>query len=243
MSAVPPGATPSESSGPPGADRRREESRGGGPPSLDRESVSPLTVNRLSVYLRSLRTLEARGVERVSSQQLAGEFHLSPTQIRKDLAQFGEFGVRGVGYDVGSLAAKLADLLGLDRVHPIVLVGMGNLGTALARFPSFNSGSFLVVAGFDSDPAKIGRRIGRVEVHAPDRLAEVVAATGATMAILAVPAAAAERSFRQLAEAGVACVLNFAPLSLPSGPACRVKNVDLRIHLEELAFFLEPRRG
>ena len=223
------------------ASRARETAGDIAPAALDREAVSPLTVNRLSVYLRSLRTLEARGVERVSSQQLAREFHLSPTQIRKDLAQFGEFGVRGVGYEVRSLSAKLADLLRLDRVHPIVLVGMGNLGTALARFPSFNSGSFLVVAGFDSDAAKIGRRIGRVPVHAPAELPQVVAATGATMAILAVPADAAERAFRQLAETGITSVLNFAPLSLPSQPGCRVKNVDLRIHLEELAFFLEPR--
>jgi redox-sensing transcriptional repressor len=209
------------------------------PPALDRDTVSPLTVNRLSVYLRSLRTLATRGVDRVSSQELAREFHLSPTQIRKDLAQFGEFGVRGVGYDVASLSAKLAGLLRLEHVHPIVLVGMGNLGTALARFPSFNSGSFLVVAGFDSDPAKVGRLVGGVPVHPPERLAEVVAETGARMAILAVPAEAAERAFRQVVAAGIRSVLNFAPLSLPPRPDCRVKNVDLRIHLEELAFFLE----
>ena len=235
---------PLDSTGAPkGVGRTRENAAGGAPAALEREGVSPLTINRLSVYLRSLRTLEARGVERVSSQQLAREFHLSPTQIRKDLAQFGEFGVRGVGYEVGSLAAKLADLLGLDRVHPIVLVGMGNLGTALARFPSFNSGSFLVVAGFDSDPEKVGRRVGRVPVHAAEDLSRVVAETGATMAILAVPADAAERAFQQLAAAGIQSVLNFAPLSLPSRPECRVKNVDLRIHLEELAFYLEPRDG
>ncbi|HLF57253.1 MAG TPA: redox-sensing transcriptional repressor Rex [Thermoanaerobaculia bacterium] len=227
---------------PTGSGRPRGGAAPEGSPShpLTREGVSPLTVNRLSVYLRSLRNLEARGIQRVSSQQLASEFHLSSTQIRKDLAQFGEFGVRGVGYEVASLAAKLSDLLRLDRVHPVVLVGMGNLGTALARFPAFNSGSFLVVAGFDSDPAKVGRRIGRVPVHALDDLGRVVAETEARMAILAVPAEAAEETFRLLSGAGVSSVLNFAPMSLPSLPSCRVKNVDLRIHLEELAFFLEP---
>jgi redox-sensing transcriptional repressor len=203
-----------------------------------REVVSLLTVNRLSVYLRSLRHLETRGVRNVSSQRLAAEFHLSASQIRKDLAQFGEFGVRGVGYDVAGLAAKLSHLLGLDRSRRVVIVGMGNLGTALARFPSFNRGSFQVVAGFDADPAKVGRRIGGVPTHAMAQLPRVVAETGASMAILAVPADAAPAAHAEIAAAGISGVLNFAPVSLPSTAACRVKNLDLRIHLEELAFFL-----
>jgi len=206
-------------------------------------SVSPLTVNRLSIYLRSLRTLEARQVPFVSSQQMAEEFHLSASQIRKDLAQFGEFGVRGVGYDVSGLAQKLATLLGLERAHRVVLVGMGNLGTALARYPSFNSGSFQVVAGFDSDPAKVGRRIGRVLVHPMRDLGAVVGESGATMAIVAVPADAAPQALEALAAAGIGSILNFAPISLPSSSRCRVKNLDLRIHLEELAFFLGSAPG
>jgi len=204
-----------------------------------RALVSLLTVNRLSVYLRSLRRLEERGVRNVSSQRLAEEFHLSASQIRKDLAQFGEFGVRGVGYDVASLADRLSHLLGLDQARRVVIVGMGNLGTALARFPSFNSGSFQVVAGFDADPAKVGKRIGRVPTYAVADLERVVAETAASMAILAVPAAAAAAAHAAAAAAGIRAVLNFAPVSLPSSDACRVKNLDLRIHLEELAFFLE----
>jgi redox-sensing transcriptional repressor len=203
-----------------------------------REAISPLTVNRLSVYLRCLRTLESRGVTRVSSQELAREFHLSPTQIRKDLAQFGEFGVRGVGYDVGALAAKLSDLLRLDTEHRIAIVGVGNLGTALARFPAFNSASFRVVAAIDSDPAKAGKRVGRLTVGPMTEIAELVRSSGATMAILAVPAEAAAAACEACAAAGVVTVLNFAPVSLPSTRGCRVKNVDLRIHLEELAFYL-----
>ena len=201
--------------------------------------VSPLTVNRLSVYLRSLRALEARGVRRVSSLQLAREFNLSAALIRKDLAQFGEFGVRGVGYDVAALGEKLALLLRLDRQQRIVLVGMGSLGTALARFPAFNSGSFRVVAGFDTDPSKIGRRIGSVPVHGPARLPAVVRATEATMAILAVPAEEAAGAYAALASAGIRSVLNFAPVSLAPLPGCRIKSVDLRIPLEELSFFLD----
>jgi redox-sensing transcriptional repressor len=204
-----------------------------------RESISPLTVNRLSVYLRCLRTLEARGVARISSHELAREFHLSSSGIRKDLAQFGEFGVRGVGYDVAALGAKLAALLRLDAEHRIVVVGMGNLGTALARFPAFNSGSFQVVAAVDSDPAKTGRRVGRLSIAGMDALASEVRGAAATMAILAVPAEAAAAAFDACAAAGVSAVLNFAPVSLRSTRGCRVKNVDLRIQLEELAFYLE----
>jgi redox-sensing transcriptional repressor len=200
--------------------------------------VSPLTINRLSVYLRSLRQLEESGVRKVSSQQLAKRFHLSSTQIRKDLAQFGDFGVRGVGYDVVELANDLSTLLGLDRVHPLILVGMGNLGTALARFPAFNSGPFRVVAGLDTDPAKIGRKVGGITVSDWKELDLVVAQTRAEMAVLAVPAEAAAAACGEISRLGIQSVLNFAPVSLPSLPGCRVKNVDLRIHLEELAFFL-----
>lgn len=203
-----------------------------------REAISPLTVNRISVYLRCLRALEARGVTRISSQELAREFHLSPTQIRKDLAQFGEFGVRGVGYDVAALATKLSDLIRLDSEHRIVIVGMGNLGTALARFPAFNSASFRVVAAIDSDPSKAGKRVGRLSIAPMSDLAEQVRTNGATMAILAVPADAAQAASDACVGAGVSAILNFAPVSLPPTRACRVKNVDLRIYLEELAFYL-----
>jgi redox-sensing transcriptional repressor len=217
---------------------RNGAARAGSAPAFRREAISPFTVHRLPVYLRCLRTLEARGVGRITSFELAREFHLSPTVIRKDLARFGEFGMRGVGYDVAALAAKLVDLLRLDVEHRIAIVGVGNLGTALARFPAFNTGGFRVVAALDSDPAKTGRRLGRLTVAPMSELAAEVRATGATIAILAVPAAAAAAACDACAAAGIAAVLNFAPLSLPSTQKLRVENVDLRIHLEELAFYL-----
>ncbi|HEX6862848.1 MAG TPA: redox-sensing transcriptional repressor Rex, partial [Thermoanaerobaculia bacterium] len=124
------------------------------------EEVSPLTLNRLSFYLRCLRHLQEMGIKRVSSQEMAQRYHLSATQIRKDLAQFGEFGIRGVGYEVEELADHLSSLLGLDRQHTMVIVGMGNLGTALAQYLGFNYGAFRVVAGVDTDPVKVGREIG-----------------------------------------------------------------------------------
>jgi len=206
--------------------------------------VSSLTVNRLSIYLRSLRRLQEEGETRVSSEHLARRFNLSSAQIRKDLAHFGEFGVRGVGYDVEELADRLSALLSLDRIHRIGIVGMGNIGTALARSPAFNSGSFLVVAGYDNDPAKIGRKIGGVLVRPTADLARGVVEAAVGIGVIAVPGDVAAWAYAELAAAGVRAVLNFSTAAISSLPHCRVKNVDLRVHLEELAFFLQktPQR-
>lgn len=200
--------------------------------------VSPLTLNRISIYLRSLRRLQRQGIERISSQRLAERFHLSSAQIRKDLAQFGEFGIRGVGYEVSELIERLTALLGLDLPRRLIIVGAGNLGTALARFVGFNSGSFEVVAVVDSDPDKVGERIGRLHIRSPDRLEETVAATHAEIGVLTVPAEAAQENYDHLVACGIQAVLNFAPVRLELDPRTVVKNVDFRIHLEELGYFL-----
>jgi len=202
------------------------------------EEVSPLTLNRLSFYLRCLRHLQELGVNRVSSQEMAQRYHLSATQIRKDLAQFGEFGIRGVGYDVDALADHLNSLLGLDRQHALVIVGMGNLGSALAQYLGFNYGAFRVVAGVDNDPKKIGRRVARLIVRSSLDLKQVVRDSGAEIGVLAVPAEAAQENYDALAEVGIKGVLNFAPVRVKRRPDVPLKNVDLRINLEELAFFL-----
>ena len=204
----------------------------------ENDEVSALTLNRLSFYLRCLRHLQELGVERISSQELARRYHLSATQIRKDLAQFGEFGIRGVGYEVDELADHLNSLLGLDRQHTMVIVGMGNLGTALAQYLGFNYGAFRVVAGVDKDPAKVGREIAGFRIRHASELAQVVRESGAEIGVLAVPAEAAQENYEALAEAGVKGVLNFAPVRVKRRPDVLLKNVDLRIFLEELAFFL-----
>jgi len=202
------------------------------------DEVSPLTLNRLSFYLRCLRHLQEQDIRRISSQELARRYHLSATQIRKDLAQFGEFGIRGVGYEVNALADHLNSLLGLDRRHAMVIVSMGNLGSALARYLGFNYGAFQVVAGVDKDPRVIGKTIGGFTVRPAADLAQVVADTGAEIGVLAVPAEAAQENYDALADAGVKGVLNFAPVRVKRRPGVPLKNVDLRINLEELAFFL-----
>lgn len=202
------------------------------------DDISPLALNRLSVYLRCLRHLLGEGVTRIASQQLARRFQLSAAQIRKDLAHFGEFGIRGVGYDVAELKERLEGLLGLAREHPAVIVGAGNIGRALARFPGFNSDAFRVYAIFDNDPQKVGQSLNHLVIRPSDELVVTVRAVGAEIGILAVPAPAAQENYDRLVEAGVRAVLNFAPVPIEADPGVRVKSVDLLIFLEELAYFL-----
>jgi redox-sensing transcriptional repressor len=202
------------------------------------EGVSPLTLNRLSVYLRCLRHLQEAGVKRISSQALADRYLLSASQIRKDLAQFGEFGIRGVGYDVADLRSRLETLLGLHRERGVVIVGAGNVGRALARFPGLGSGSFRLHAIFDVDPEKVGGQLLDHTIRHSREIPEVVRETGAEIGILAVPAEVAQENYDVLVAAGIQAVLNFAPVQLRLDPAVRVKNVDLLIFLEELGFYL-----
>lgn len=201
-------------------------------------SVSPLTLNRISFYLRCLRALHDEDVRRVSSKELARRFNLSAAQIRKDLAQFGEFGIRGVGYDVDHLSEHLSERLGLQRLHRMLIVGLGNLGSALARSFGFNSGPFEVVAGVDRDPAKIGTRLGGFTIRSTDELADVVRDSAADIGVLTVPAEVAQKNYQLLIEAGIRGILNFSPVRLPPVDGVALKHVDLRIHLEELAYHL-----
>jgi redox-sensing transcriptional repressor len=202
------------------------------------ESISPLTLNRLSVYLRALRQLADEGVQRISSREMANSFHLSAPQIRKDLAQFGELGIRGVGYDVAHLRDKLEIQLGLRREHRAVIVGAGNIGSALAQFPGLNSEQFKVVGLVDIDKARIGTKVGDVTVRPSSDLARIVREKDAELGILAVPAEAAQENYDAMHAAGIRAVLNFAPVHLREVESTRVKNVDLMIFLEELAHYL-----
>jgi redox-sensing transcriptional repressor len=204
------------------------------------EKISELTTSRLSVYLRCLNLLAAAGIKTISSQALADQFQLNSAQIRKDLAHFGEFGTRGVGYSVDALRRHLTQILGLDRTHRVGIVGAGNLGTALANYNGFRESNFEVIALFDNDRAKIGRKVGAAEtpIHDVRRLARVVRETGIDVAVVAVPARVAQRVLNQVMSAGVKAVLNFAPVRLHARLGVKVKTVDLTVSLESLSYFL-----
>jgi redox-sensing transcriptional repressor len=200
--------------------------------------IPEMTIRRLSVYTRCLLQLEEDGVETVSSQDLAERFNLNSAQVRKDLAYFGEFGVRGIGYYVAGLKAELQKILGLDREWQVALVGFGNLGSALVRYRGFSRQGFRIVAIFDDDPAKIGRAVDGVPVFASTDLAREVKARGIQIAIVAVPTESAQTVTDQLVAAGIKAVLNFAPARLKAPDDVRLKNVDLSIELETLSFYL-----
>ena len=204
------------------------------------EKISELTTSRLSVYLRCLNLLAAAGIKTISSQALADQFNLNSAQIRKDLAYFGEFGTRGVGYSVAELRDHLTKILGLDRPHRVGIVGAGHLGTALANYNGLRASNFEVVALFDTDRAKIGERVGdaRILVEDAGRIAQAVRDERIDVAVIAVPARAAQRVLNQLMSAGVKAVLNFAPGRLDARPGVKVRNVDLAVSLESLAYFL-----
>jgi len=204
--------------------------------------VSDLVTSRLSLYLRCLEQLEGNGVSTISSQLLAEQFNLSSAQIRKDLATFGEFGVRGVGYSVRDLRARLTRILGLNRDLKVVILGAGNLGMALADYRGFNRDGFRIVALFDILPEKIGGTSrGGVPVLPISRLPGVARGEAVQIAVVAVPAAAAQAVVDLAAAAGVPAILNFAPIRIRIPPSVRLRNVDLKIQLENLAFRLAQR--
>jgi redox-sensing transcriptional repressor len=197
-----------------------------------------MTVRRLSVYTRCLQQLEEDGVTTVSSQELAERFNLNSAQVRKDLAYFGEFGVRGIGYYVSGLRAELQKILGLDREWPVALVGFGNLGSALCHYKGFARQGFRIAAVFDDDPAKVHREADGMPVFATRELAREVKARGIQIAIVAVPAESAQTVADALVEAGIKAVLNFAPARLRVPRDVRLQGVDLSIELETLSFYL-----
>jgi redox-sensing transcriptional repressor len=206
----------------------------------DRDVISELTTGRLSVYLRCLTFLEAQGQKTVSSHELAERFHLNSAQIRKDLACFGEFGTRGVGYDVSRLKRHLIETLGIDRTRNVIIVGAGNLGMALADYGGFNTNGFHIVALVDSDETKTGRN-SRAGIPVLDwsRLGEIVRKNAVDIGIIAVPAEGAQVVYDALADAGIHAILNFAPVQVKLRPGVKVKSVDLRINLESLSFHLK----
>jgi redox-sensing transcriptional repressor len=202
------------------------------------DKISELTTNRLSVYLRCLNNLAAQGIKTISSEGLAEKFHLNSAQIRKDLAYFGEFGVRGVGYYVETLQKDLTKILGLDTEHRVCIVGSGRLGTALADYYEYTQTNFSVVALFDTDKTKIGKKPGNAQIYDIKDFAEVVKKEGIDVAVIAVPSQFAQSVLDLITSVGIKAVMNFAPIPLKINDEIKLKTVDLTISLESLSYFL-----
>jgi redox-sensing transcriptional repressor len=203
------------------------------------DQISELTTNRLSVYLRCLNELDDAGVRAVSSQSLAGQFHLNAAQIRKDLAYFGEFGVRGVGYYVRDLKRHLRQILGLDQKLRVAIMGAGNLGLALADYAGFRQEGFEIAALFENRSEKVGQHSrGGVPIYDIADLKKIARRDGIRIAVIAVPAAAAQSVLNLVVASGIKAILNFSPGALEVPPEVKLKSVDLTVSLESLSFFL-----
>lgn len=203
--------------------------------------IPEATIQRLSIYSRFLERLEKKGIITVSSGEIAKGVGVSPAQVRKDLAYFGEFGTRGVGYNVKDLIHYILKILGLTKPWPVVLVGAGNLGTALCTYRGFKDRGFDIVGVFDNDLTKIGKRIQELEVLPLERLTEVTANHDIRLGIIAVPETAVQEVADALVKAGIQALLTFGPVVLDLPEDVIVRNVDLAVKLEILTFNLTFR--
>jgi redox-sensing transcriptional repressor len=205
----------------------------------ERPIIPRKTIYRLSIYLRCLARLRENGISTVSSEALARAAGVKPTQLRKDLAYFGTFGTRGLGYDVGALSKRISDKLGTSRLQPVILVGVGNLGLALLSYRGFEKEGFEIVAAFDADPQRRRDKEIKQPIYGMDHLSAFVKEQNVKMAILTVPAAVAQEVANLLVEAGIVGILNFSPIVLAVAEEVMVNNVNLAIELENLSYFTQ----
>jgi redox-sensing transcriptional repressor len=197
------------------------------------------TVYRLSLYYRALQRAKANQVDTVSSAALAKAAGVKPTQLRKDLTYFGQFGTRGLGYNVDALSSRLMEVLGTAHLQPVILVGAGNLGSALLKYPGFAKEGFEVAAAFDAAASRLRAKDLGVRVLPMTKMKDFVRENNVKMAILTVPANVAQEVANDLIESGIMAILNFAPILLQMPDNVVVNNVDLAIELENLSYFIQ----
>lgn len=199
-------------------------------------SIPDPAVRRLSLYLRQLERLKKKDRRTVSSKQLGESLGLTDAQVRKDLAYFGQFGHPGIGYRVDDLIQQVKRILGTDRVWNVLLVGAGNLGRALSAYKGFSSKGFQLIAVFDNDPSKVGRKLGAFTVQSIEEMPAIVQKQNVKLAIISVPADHAQDVADGLIAAGVRGILNFAPVSITVPPDIALNTVDVAVQLEQLSF-------
>jgi redox-sensing transcriptional repressor len=200
--------------------------------------VPAIVVGRLPIYLRALTLLQGEGKEVTSSQELGKRLGISSAQIRKDLSHFGEFGKQGTGYKIAYLQERLQEILHLNHIWPVALIGFGDLGHALVHYRGFREKGFIIKAIFDSAPAKIGLKINDLTIKSMDELREEITKYEIKMAILAVPLEVAQHVSEALVEAGVKAILNYAPITLSLPHGIQVQNIDPVVHLQQMTYYL-----
>ena len=206
---------------------------------MEHKDIPDIVVGRLPLYLRTLQHMAQDGRLLTSSQELGERLGISAAQIRKDLSQFGEFGKQGTGYQIEYLIKNLREILHINQEWDLVVVGAGDIGSAVARYRGFANRGFKVVMVFDSDPDKIGTQVGDFTVRDSSDLVEAVRKAGVKVAMLTVPVAQAQEVANRLIEAGICAILNYAPINLNVPPGVFVQYIDPAIHLQRMTYYLE----
>ena len=205
---------------------------------MNTRKIPDIIIGRLPVYLRALQRMSDTGLKTTSSQELGERVGISAAQIRKDISQFGEFGKQGTGYSIEYLIYKLLEILKVDRIWDVVVVGAGDVGRAIANYQGFRDRGFHVVAIFDNDKAKVGQTMGGFKVEDTEEMIERVRSLGVKIAMLTVPVSAAQSAADQLIEAGVKAILNYAPISLNVPNYVKVQHIDPSTHLQRMTYYL-----
>ena len=206
---------------------------------MNADKIPDIIIGRLPVYLRALQQLSERGIQTTSSQELGEIIGISAAQIRKDISQFGEFGKQGTGYSIPFLIERLRDILKVDRGWEVVVIGMGDIGHALARYNGFANRGFHIKMVFDNDPKKIGQKVGEYEIFDTASLGEKLKQNRIKIAMLTVPATAAQETTDQLVKAGIKAILNYAPISLNVPRGVHVQYIDPVTHLQRMTYYLD----
>ena len=205
---------------------------------MNADKIPDIIIGRLPIYLRALQRLADQGIHNTSSQELGEMIGISAAQIRKDISQFGEFGKQGTGYSIPFLIERLQGILKVNRVWDVIVVGAGDIGHALARYNGFVNRGFQVVMVFDSDPNKVGQKVNDLEILGMDTMVEKVKQNKIKIAMLTVPASAAQTVADQLVKAGVKAILNYAPIHLNVPADVHVQHIDPATHLQRMTYYL-----
>lgn len=205
---------------------------------MNADKIPDIIIGRLPIYLRALQRLADQGIRNTSSQELGEMIGISAAQIRKDISQFGEFGKQGTGYSIPFLIERLQGILKVNRVWDVIIVGMGDMGHALARYNGFVNRGFNVVMLFDNDPGKVGQKVNDLEILDANTLVDRVKENRIKVAMLTVPASAAQEVANLLVKAGVKAILNYAPTHLNVPKDVHVQHIDPATHLQRMTYYL-----